>query len=608
VNRREQPCDRSPDLPEPDYRRVFHLAPAPLVLLTPDLAVVDANRAYLESLATTLEELIGRPVSDLPNPDDPRADGPAGLRRSLERARNTRRPDTVLLQRNDVRMPDGTHAERFWSYRSVPILDTHGDVALLLHRADDITDYVRYRIDAASDVVGGEQWAERVHQAEADLFSRTQELEQANAELLALSERQRHTAQSLAGLATTVSALSAADSRAELLRQMFRHGRSALQADVLAVALLEPGGGHLAVVDTRREGGAEPVRRLSIHSPVPMAAAAAGRPVFQEDAADSGATAPLEGLAAWAALPLRIGGRPLGSLTVGWERRHVFEDNDVRVLEAFAAQCSQAVNRVARRETERRQANATRSLAETLQRSLLTDPPRPEHLDIAVRYRPAAREVQIGGDWYDAFLSPAGDTTLVVGDVTGHDWTAAAVAGQLRNMLRGVSSALEHRYPEQVLSGLDRALRETGIGMLATALVAHVEEPPATAPDRFRVLRWSNAGHPPPLLIAPDGRANLLERPVNLLLGVDPDAPRQHHAVALRPGTTVVLYTDGLVERRDASLDEGLGRLLAAAPGLAGRPVDEVCDELLDRLDPDLTDDIALLAVRVRDDGTPARP
>jgi serine phosphatase RsbU (regulator of sigma subunit) len=591
----------------PDYRDVFHLVPAPLALLTPDFTVVDVNRAYLQSTATTLEGSLGRNLFDvLPaGPGDRHRAGPAGLRQSLERARGTRRPDTVLLQRYDIRLPDGRFTERFWSYRTVPVVDDRGDVVLLLHRADDITDYVRYRVDEGPDETGGQQWAERVHQAEADLFSRTQELEQAHAELLELSERERHTARSLAGLATTVSALSAAESRTELLRQMFQHGRRALQADVLAVALLEPGGGHLAVVDTRDHAGTEPARRLSVHSSAPMATAAAGRPVFQEDAAHSGADAPLEGLEAWAALPLRVGGRPLGSLTVGWERRHVFEDNDVRVLEAFAAQCSQAVNRVARRETERRQARATRTLAETLQRSLLTDPPRSRHLDIAVRYRPAAREVQIGGDWYDAFVSPAGDTTLVVGDVTGHDWTAAAVAGQLRSMLRGVASALDHRHPEQVLTGLDRALRETGIGTLATAVVARVEEPPATAPDRGRVLRWSNAGHPPPLLIAPDGTATLLERPADLLLGVDADAPRHQHVVALDPGTTVVLYTDGLVERRDASLDVGLVRLLAAAPELARRPVEELCDELLHRLDPDLTDDIALLAVRVRGKGAP---
>jgi serine phosphatase RsbU (regulator of sigma subunit) len=472
-------------------------------------------------------------------------------------------------------MPDGSYAERFWSCRTVPILDDGDDVVLLLHRADDVTDQVRYRDD----------------------------LERANTDLLAANERERRTASTLAGLATTVSALSAAESRTDLLRLMFRHGLRALEADVLAVALLEPGGGHLAVVDTHGSPGPEPVRRLPVSSPLPMAAAVGGRPLFEEDAGRDGAVEPaLPGLQAWAALPLRVGTRPLGSLTVGWELPRTFSDDDVRVLEAFAAQCSQAVDRVARRETERRQASATRSLAETLQRSLLTDPPQPGHLDIAVRYRPAAREAQIGGDWYDAFVSPAGDTSLVIGDVTGHDWTAAAIAGQLRNMLRGIASALDQRAPERVLGALDRALGETGTATLASAVLARIEE----APDRRHVLRWSNAGHLPPLLLAPDGAARLLERPADLLLGVAPERVRRQHSVPLVPGATVVLYTDGLVERRDASLDVGLDRLLAAAPGLAGLPVDQLCDELLLRLAPDLTDDIALLAVRVRDDPRPA--
>src|SRR3712207_3313314 len=219
-----------------------------------------------------------------------------------------------------------------------------------------------------------------------------------------------------------------------------------------------------------------------------MAAAAGGRPVVQRDAGIDSPDAPLPGLRAWAALPLRVGRRPLGSLTVGWQDPQVLDDDDRDVLEAFAAECSQAVHRVARRETERRQARATRSLAESLQRSLLTSPPELEHLDIAVRYRPAAQEVQIGGDWYDAFVSPGGDTTLVVGDVTGHDWTAAAVAGQLRNMLRGIASALDNRDPGQVLSALDRALGETGIATLATSLVARVEQPPVAPPGVVRLL------------------------------------------------------------------------------------------------------------------------
>jgi serine phosphatase RsbU (regulator of sigma subunit) len=116
-------------------------------------------------------------------------------------------------------------------------------------------------------------------------------------------------------------------------------------------------------------------------------------------------------------------------------------------------------------------------------------------------------------------------------------------------------------------------------------------------PEAARILRWSNAGHPSPLLLGPDGTATLLERPANVLLGVAPDMARRHHTVALRPGATVVLYTDGPVEHRDATLDDGLALLLAVAPGLAARPVSELCDRLLGRMAPDLTGDIALLAV-----------
>jgi serine phosphatase RsbU (regulator of sigma subunit) len=106
------------------------------------------------------------------------------------------------------------------------------------------------------------------------------------------------------------------------------------------------------------------------------------------------------------------------------------------------------------------------------------------------------------------------------------------------------------------------------------------------------------------VLIGPEGTARLLERPADVLLGVAPDRPRQHHSIGLRPGATVVLYTDGLVERRDATLDDGLERLRAVAADLARRPVDELCDEIIARLHPDLTDDIALLAVRVLDEPT----
>jgi serine phosphatase RsbU (regulator of sigma subunit) len=544
-----------------DYGRAFDAVPVPVLLLGPDLVVVAVNRAWLEDAGTTRSRAVGQPVPALfpAYQEGPGADDASALRSALERSRDTGRAATVHIRSS------GTFAR----LRIVPVADDAGGVAhLLLHRADDSVP--------------------------------RRELERVEAELQSLDERHQRTAQVLAGLASTVSALAGAQSRAELLQQLFLHGRHALRADTLAVALAEPGGSHLAVVHSRDPADGPP-GRLALRSTLPMAVAAGGRPVFEADAEQGGGAtaAPMLGLRAWAALPLRVGPRPLGSLTVGWERPHAFGDDDVSVLEAFATQCSQAVHRVARLEAERRQAHATRGLAETLQRALLTAPPRMEHLDIAVRYRPAAREAEVGGDWYDAFRSPSGPVVLVVGDVTGHDWTSAAIAGQLRNMLRGIAFALEPAGPVDVLAALDRALRDTGMTTLATAVVARVE--PAAGAPGLHTFRWSNAGHPPPLLIRPDGTAALLDRPPNVLLGVAPDRSREHHAVALPPGATVLLYTDGLVERRNASLDDGLGRLRAAGSALAGRPVDELCDELLDRLHPDLTDDIALLAVRVRD-------
>ncbi|NEK87482.1 SpoIIE family protein phosphatase [Blastococcus saxobsidens] len=581
---------------EPDFRRVLDAAPTPILLLTPDLVIVYANRARLEETATTLEGTVGRHLFDVfpLNPDDPTADGPGNLRASLEQARDTGQPHTMPIQKYDIALPDGSYVERFWSPRNVPILDDDGTVVLLLHRADDITEYVRDRDAGGAEAARRQEWRDRVAQVESDLFARTRELEQRNAELRALTEREQRTARSLAGLARTVSALAAAETRDDLFRLLADHGGPGLSADLLAAALVLPGGSELAVVD-----GGSVTRRIPAGSASPLAVAAAGRPVLVPSAELApDAPPPDAGLRAWAALPLRTGERALGSLLVGWRRPHPLEPDDVRVLRAFADQCGQALDRVGRLESERRAARATRSLAETLQRSLLTEPPQLDGLDIAVRYRPAAREAEVGGDWYDAFLSPDGATTLVVGDVTGHDRDAAAVMGQLRNLLRGIAHALDGD-PAQVLTVLDQAVADLGVGSLATALVARVERP---ADDGPLLLRWSNAGHPPPLLLGPDGEVELLGRPRNLLLGVRPGSPRQSHALPLPAGSTVVLYTDGLVERRGATLDDGLDALTAAARDLHRTPVAQICDALLTRTAPDFTDDVALLVLRVAED------
>ena len=201
----------------------------------------------------------------------------------------------------------------------------------------------------------------------------------------------------------------------------------------------------------------------------------------------------------------------------------------------------------------------------------------------------------MGGDWYDVFATGAG-TTLVIGDVTGHDVDAAAVMGQVRNLLRGIAHAVSGP-PSQVLTALDRALADLGVSPLVTAVLACVG-PPADGGDAQSVT-WSTAGHLPPLLVPPAGPPRLLDRAGGLLLGVRPDASRADAEETLPAGSTLVLYTDGLVERRDADLDAGLARLLDAATDLSGLAADDVCDALLSRLAPDRSDDVALLALRV---------
>ncbi|HEY4603696.1 MAG TPA: SpoIIE family protein phosphatase, partial [Blastococcus sp.] len=199
-------------------------------------------------------------------------------------------------------------------------------------------------------------------------------------------------------------------------------------------------------------------------------------------------------------------------------------------------------------------------VAETLQLSLLTPPPEPEGLEIAVRYRPAAVYQQVGGDWYDAFDQPDGATLLVIGDVVGHNVDAAAAMGQIRSILRGIAYD-RPESPAQVLSRVDGVLTGLRIGTLATALVARLEQSTERAASGLRTLRWSSAGHLPPLLLHPDGTVRSLASPPEPLLGTASTHARADHEVALGPGDTVVFYTDGLIEQGRVDIDTGLARL-----------------------------------------------
>ncbi|CAN5284765.1 hypothetical protein BH18ACT9_BH18ACT9_20980 [soil metagenome] len=247
-----------------------------------------------------------------------------------------------------------------------------------------------------------------------------------------------------------------------------------------------------------------------------------------------------------------------------------------------------------------------RDLAAGLQRSLLSEPVEPDHGEIVVRYVAAAEVAQVGGDWYDSFIQGDGATVLVIGDVVGHDTQAAAAMGQLRGLLRGIGYTTG-TGPAEMLSRLDNAIEGLLISTTATVIVARVEQEPALRDAGLTRLRWSNAGHPPPVLLTEHGPATLLEGPSsNVLLGVMRDAKRDEHDLLLERDATVLLYTDGLVERRGEDIDTGIARLLATVEELRHLPLVELCDELLDRMLPaGHDDDVALAAIRLHTQDEP---
>ncbi|GAB3691720.1 SpoIIE family protein phosphatase [Angustibacter aerolatus] len=299
-------------------------------------------------------------------------------------------------------------------------------------------------------------------------------------------------------------------------------------------------------------------------------------------------------------LPLRGRGRVRGLMTlVNGDGRGPFDDEAVATLQEITTQVGLALDNARLHELQR-------GFAEELQRSLLAGLPEPDHLQIAARYVAATDGAQIGGDWYDAFLVRDGSTCLVIGDVTGHDREAAVAMAQIRNVLRGVAHAVV-QPPAAMLSALDWALRDFDVEALGTAVLAKIEQTPGQQATSARTLRWSSAGHLPPLLVGADGRAELLQAGSDLLLGLDHTAPRRDHDTELPVGSTLLLYTDGLVERRGEDLDAGLERLRRFVGDAVGRglSLEDVCDAVVDRLASDAEDDVALLAVRAHPEDRP---
>ncbi|WP_250000963.1 SpoIIE family protein phosphatase [Actinoplanes sp. M2I2] len=234
-----------------------------------------------------------------------------------------------------------------------------------------------------------------------------------------------------------------------------------------------------------------------------------------------------------------------------------------------------------------------RHVAEVLQHSMLPELPQVDGIDLHGRYLPAQDGASVGGDWYDAFAQPDGSLMLAVGDVSGHDIEAAATMGQVRNLVRGDAYGRDDA-PGPLLAQLDRALHGLRVPAAATAVLARLRRDH----DDY-LVSFANAGHPPPVLLRPDGEVEIWWEDPEPLLGLLPRDRRATHHRRIAPGSTLLLYTDGLVEHPAHLIDDGISRIRSVLTGNADLPADELCTRLIDAA-PRRADDIAFLVVGVR--------
>jgi PAS domain S-box-containing protein len=534
-------------------RATFEDAPIGMARANAEGRLSHVNRALCTTLGRDAGELVGRTLDELGPRSQARRD--SAQREELLAGRSQR----YEIERT-LTGPGGTAIPVLVSASTAPSRDG-GEPDLILHLQD-----LRER-----------RRAEREHEQ----LIRAQAA-RANAEVT--SERLR-VMQSIADAALAAEGLE------ELLGELLARLLDALDVDRAAI-VLNGNGERIAArgapgleVVVERNGAVtlDGVTKQVVRQGVALAI---------RDVAENGIDASSLGPAVGSllAVPLLERGRVLGSVQVGTLTSRDFDPETVDVMRLLADRVALAIARTRLYERERH-------IAQELQHSLLPKRlPEIPGVALAARYRPGDDGLSVGGDWYDAVTLPGGRVAIAIGDVVGRGIVAATTMGQMRSALRAILTQGDHTG--KMADRLNRFTLGLGVGeaVMTTVLLAIFE------PTNGR-LRYTNAGHPPALLVAPDGSTRYLEAPASVPMGVL-DTPRYpEHTVDLERGSSLVLYTDGLIEEPTEVLDVGLERLLEAARGVEP-DVEALCEVLLEKgLPPAVRhpDDVTLLVLRAQE-------
>lgn len=375
----------------------------------------------------------------------------------------------------------------------------------------------------------------------------------------------------------------------EMLSELLERIRTLLEVDTAAVLLLDE---DRKVLVARAARGLEEEVRQGVQVPLARGfagrVAAEARPVVIEDLSRADVVNPIlrqRGIRSMLGVPVHVEDRVIGVMHVGSLTRRLFAEDDIALLQLAADRAALAIDTA--------RLSEQRSVTEVMQRTLLPDAlPEVPGVRFSAKYLPAGSGVKIGGDWYDVFQLGNGRLTFVIGDVVGRGVLAASVMAEIRTALRAY--LMEGHDLARVMTLLNDLMVSMGRNRSATAAILELDLETGE-------LEAVNAGHLPPLLLGPDGEPRYLSLPGGLPLGIGPGEQYRLQRYPFPVGSTLLLYTDGLVERRKEPIDEGLGRLRAAAQRAAQAEdasfADRVYRGLIERTSTE--DDIALLAIEL---------